>query len=408
MDLNNTLTFGGINSATYGIYIDGSGVFNSPERDVTMVTIPNRNGQLSLDNGRFENIEVTYNAFVTENNGKTMAENIRDFRNAIGALKGYQRLSDTYHTDEFRMGVFRNGIEVEPVIYQTGGAFEVTFDCKPQRFLVSGETALTPTSGSTVANATAFDSAPLLEIKGTGNISLNGKSVSINNATIGHTNIVDTTMAPNPTNIVVYLITSTTNTGDTITASIKWPVGFLWYGSDLATISGVSVSGTAETKTYNSSTGSLTPNISATFTKGTYTNKTAIYTVTLSGGLNTATAVVTYTITYTANNVMVFDVSFTKSGSGAANLSVVTSNASDIAWTATVEADSTKTVNSESIFIDLDICESYYFDGNNNMVSVNNIVSIPATPPTLPSGGATITFDNTITSMKLYPRWWRI
>ena len=147
MDLNNTLTFGGINSATYGIYIDGSGVFNSPERDVTMVTIPSRNGQLSLDNGRFENIEVTYNAFVTENNGKTMAENIRDFRNAIGSLKGYQRLEDTYHTDEFRMGVFRNGIEVEPVIYQTGGAFEVTFDCKPQRFICDAPTGWLESGG---------------------------------------------------------------------------------------------------------------------------------------------------------------------------------------------------------------------------------------------------------------------
>ena len=162
MDLNNTLTFGGINSATYGIYIDGSGVFNSPERDVTMVTIPSRNGQLSLDNGRFENIEVTYNAFVTENNGKTMAENIRDFRNAIGSLKGYQRLEDTYHTDEFRMGVFRNGIEVEPVIYQTGGAFEVTFDCKPQRWILPE--AKYSNGQATPPNITPFIMHPIIDV----------------------------------------------------------------------------------------------------------------------------------------------------------------------------------------------------------------------------------------------------
>lgn len=168
MDLKNTLTFGGVNSATYGIYIDGSGVFNSPERDVTMITVPGRNGQLTIDNGRFENVEVTYTAFVSEDNGNTFAENIRDFRNAIGSLTGYQRLEDTYHTDEYRQAIFRNGIEIEPVIYQTGGEFEITFDCKPQRWLTLGETPITLTPGTTetLVNPTNFDAYPILAIEG--------------------------------------------------------------------------------------------------------------------------------------------------------------------------------------------------------------------------------------------------
>lgn len=135
MDLNNSIIFGGIDSADYGIYVAGNAVFNSPERDVTMIDVPGRNGQLTLDNGRFHNIEVTYPAFVS-GNGSDIANNIRDFRNAIGSLTGYQRLEDTYHTREFRQAVFRNGIEVDPVIYQTGGEFEITFDCKPQRWLI--------------------------------------------------------------------------------------------------------------------------------------------------------------------------------------------------------------------------------------------------------------------------------
>lgn len=168
MDLNNSIIFGGIDSADYGIYVAGNAVFNSPERDVTMIDVPGRNGQLTLDNGRYMNIEVTYNAFVTGDNSNDIADNIRGYRNAIGSLIGYQRLEDTFHTDEYRQAIFRNGIEVEPTIYQTGGYFDITFDCKPQRWLTSGETPITLTPGTTetIINPTNFDAYPFLAIEG--------------------------------------------------------------------------------------------------------------------------------------------------------------------------------------------------------------------------------------------------
>lgn len=170
MDLNNSIIFGGIDSANYGIYVAGNAVFNSPERDVTMIDVPGRNGQLTFDNGRFMNIEVTYNAFVTGDNSDDIADNIRGYRNAIGSLIGYQRLEDTFHTDEYRQAIFRNGIEVEPTIYQTGGYFDITVDCKPQRWLTSGETE--KTLQAVFTNPTLFDAKPLIRIKGHGDVTL--------------------------------------------------------------------------------------------------------------------------------------------------------------------------------------------------------------------------------------------
>lgn len=137
MDLNNYFTFGGVKSSDYGIYIAGNAVYNAPERDVTMITVPGRNGQLTLDNGRFENIEIAYPCFVAGDTDITTR--IRAFRNAIGSKTGYQRLEDTYNANEYREAIFKAGLEVAPVIYHTGGEFEVIFDCKPQRFLTSGE-----------------------------------------------------------------------------------------------------------------------------------------------------------------------------------------------------------------------------------------------------------------------------
>lgn len=177
--LNNSLTFGGINSANYGIFIDGGGVYNSPERDVTLVTIPGRSGQLVMDNGRFENIEVTYSAFIDGRDDGTIRDSIRDFRNAIGALRGYQRLEDTYNPDEFRQALFIGGLEVDPVVYQTGGEFEITFNCKPQRWLKSGEELLVFTEATTLTNPTLFASEPLIRVSGSDG------TVAINDITIG-------------------------------------------------------------------------------------------------------------------------------------------------------------------------------------------------------------------------------
>ena len=135
MGMTNSLTFGGIDSADYGIFITGSGTFSAPERDVEFVSVPGRNGDLAIDNGRWNNIEVTYPANIPYD----FDAKISAFRSEICRKRGYQRLEDTYHLDEFRMGVLTMGIQPEPIPLNRGGDFNLVFNCKPQRFLKSGE-----------------------------------------------------------------------------------------------------------------------------------------------------------------------------------------------------------------------------------------------------------------------------
>lgn len=168
--MNEKLTFGGVSSDTYKVYISGESVYNAPARDVNMVTVPGRNGTISIDNGRFENIEVTYPAFCWGSDQAAFADRVSDFRNALMALRGYQRLTDDFHPGEYRMGIFREAFEVTPTIYNTAGEFEVVFDCKPQRWLTSGETAVAVSSGSTITNPTSFASEPLIKITGDGTL----------------------------------------------------------------------------------------------------------------------------------------------------------------------------------------------------------------------------------------------
>ena len=45
---------------------------------------------------------------------------------------------------------------------------------------------------------------------------------------------------------------------------------------------------------------------------------------------------------------------------------------------------------------------------SDEMVQLNNFTSFGSDLPTLASGTNTITYDNTITDLKIYPRWWRV
>ena len=143
MGILNYIIFGGVDSRDYGIYISGEGVFNAPERDVEVVNIPGKDGDLLIDRGRFLNIQVTYPGFNFEPGLSTFAERLRAFRAALASQVGYQRLEDSFHPDEFRLASFRSGLDINPVMYNTASTFDIVFDCKPQRFLKSGEEEIT-------------------------------------------------------------------------------------------------------------------------------------------------------------------------------------------------------------------------------------------------------------------------
>lgn len=168
-------------SEDIGVYISGNGVYNAPERDYEMVSIPGKNGQLAIDHGRYENIEVTYPCFIWADTQQEFREKMRTIRAKLTSKLGYKRLEDTYHPDEYRMAIYKAGIEVDPVYYNRAGEFELTFDCKPQRFLKSGENQVTVANNGTITNPTLFESLPIIETQGAGTLTINNSTITITN-----------------------------------------------------------------------------------------------------------------------------------------------------------------------------------------------------------------------------------
>lgn len=134
--MRNYLTIAGKDSRDYGVYISGQGTFSAPEKAYEFYNVPGRNGAILGNDHRLENIEVSYECFIYSDFNK----NIADFRTFLLSLNGYQKLTDSYHPDEYRMAVYVGPFEPEVTETNDAGTFTLTFNCKPQRWLISGET----------------------------------------------------------------------------------------------------------------------------------------------------------------------------------------------------------------------------------------------------------------------------
>lgn len=135
--MRNYFILDGVDSRDFGVYISGQGTFSAPQKAYTFYNIPGRNGALLGNEHRLENINVSYEAFIYTDFDNNMAA----FRSFLLSLNGYRRLTDSYHPEEYRMAAFVGPFEPKVQRTNDAGSFTITFSCKPQRWLISGDTS---------------------------------------------------------------------------------------------------------------------------------------------------------------------------------------------------------------------------------------------------------------------------
>lgn len=171
----NYFSFNSVSSLTLGIQISGSGTYNSPERAIERISVPGRNGDLIRDLGKFNNVIIQYPAFIFGH----FPNRSSDFRNVMLKDPFYHRLEDSYHPDEFRMASYAGPFESDPLQNKSGN-FTISFNCKPQRFLKSGESKIDLKTETILNNPTFQTSLPLIVVlSGTGEININGEIVNL-------------------------------------------------------------------------------------------------------------------------------------------------------------------------------------------------------------------------------------
>lgn len=174
----NYFIYNGKSSIDFGAWISGEATYQSPERDISTVAVPGRNGTLSLDNHRFQNMVIPYNAYIIDK----FEQNYRALKAFLGSVKGYARLEDTYHPDYYRMARFFSAIEPEMTQLNRHGQFVINFDCDPRCFLKSGDRLKVIENGQVLRNETLYDALPLIRVYGTGTITIGSRSVQVTTA----------------------------------------------------------------------------------------------------------------------------------------------------------------------------------------------------------------------------------
>lgn len=166
--LNENFFYAGLNALSNGICLQKPITFTGAEPDVETIHVPGRNGDLSIYTGAYKNRKGTAECYCIRGYHQRDVEQVVTMATAmLLGKKGYNRLECTNDPTHYWMAKVVNGPQIEDRL-RTLNPFTVEFDCMPQRFLKSGEMAVSVTSGSTILNPTAFPALPLIHINGTG------------------------------------------------------------------------------------------------------------------------------------------------------------------------------------------------------------------------------------------------
>lgn len=154
-----------------------------PRRKGQTYTIAGTNREIVEMEDAWESYDQKYTMFI----GNGSEDCVRDAIDEVARVlhkDGWQILMDDYDPDHYRLAYFKDSFDVENR-YTRLGKFDITFHCRPERFLVSGNAEISMASGSTIYNPTGFNAKPLIHIVGSGDgtLTVNGTTMSFEGIT---------------------------------------------------------------------------------------------------------------------------------------------------------------------------------------------------------------------------------
>lgn len=157
-----TFYIDGVDARSVGISLQRPVEFSEPVPVVKTEQIPGRNGNIVFDEGNYENRIATASCFALDT--ENVIPRIREINKFLfSGGSRYRRLETSDEPDYFWMARVENGARTEQRMRRLA-PFDISFDCKPQKFAKSGESSISVQNGSVVYNAYGFDALPLVKI----------------------------------------------------------------------------------------------------------------------------------------------------------------------------------------------------------------------------------------------------
>lgn len=161
--MNDYFIYDGVSSATFLARVfPTDSMLKAPAHKYDMVVVPGRSGKLLFDLASYDNLPREYDVQIVGDSG--LAQFVA-LRNYLASRTGYLRLTDSFDPTHYYMAAYTEAFNLTADWHsQKRGRGTIAFDCKPQRFLLSGETVVTITASGTISNPTRFASKPLLKV----------------------------------------------------------------------------------------------------------------------------------------------------------------------------------------------------------------------------------------------------
>lgn len=157
--------FNKISSDDIGVIVEKFPSRPIPRRKSETVSVPGRNGDILFQQNAFENVTQNYDIYVSAKDVKlhNIAAKVAQWL----LQTGYLRLEDSYEPDVFRMAYYSGGIDIENLLDEYGRC-TITFTCRPERYLKSGEYPVTLAKNQVLINPTSYPAKPLIKVSGSG------------------------------------------------------------------------------------------------------------------------------------------------------------------------------------------------------------------------------------------------
>ena len=174
-----TMTVDGVDlHERFGVYIDTSLIFNKPKKDVEVISIPGRDSALIVDYGTFQNFVLTVPCFMKDDNALDFADRYTLLIDFLGSIRNYVRIRFSNEPAHFRIGYPIMGQAPTIKRLNREGRFDLSFNCRPFRYLRNGEQAIAiDESPKEIINPTEFDALPFIDIYGYGRLEIISGSV---------------------------------------------------------------------------------------------------------------------------------------------------------------------------------------------------------------------------------------
>lgn len=135
------IMFNGLSSEDFGFKVWQPPDYQIPEKEYETIHIPGRDGDLVIDKESFKNTLRSYVVSFGKTDRKDFTLLANKLSEWLNSAHGYARLEDSYEPEYYRQALYQKTISIKNV-YEQAGCVTIEFNCKPQRFLKSGDNVI--------------------------------------------------------------------------------------------------------------------------------------------------------------------------------------------------------------------------------------------------------------------------